>query len=233
MTFPGAAGGNSNRKVRIAPSLLSADWGAFAEGAAACARAGADWLHLDVMDGHFVPNLTFGVDLISALHKRQIGLPLDVHLMVERPEDLIPKFAEAGADHLTIHVEATPHLQRALAQVRAANRRAGVAVNPATPLDFLPYVLSDIDLVLVMTVNPGFGGQTFLPAAAAKVKELHALRQRSDAPFLISVDGGVDDTTAPGLVQDGADVLVAGSFVFKHAAGPAEGISALRASARA
>ncbi len=218
--------------VRVSPSLLSADWSRFAEGAHACAHAGADWLHFDVMDGHFVPNLTFGADLLRAL-RPGLSVPFDVHLMVERPYDWIENFAAAGADLITVHAEATPHLQRTLAAIRALGRKAGVALNPATPLDCLAYVLDDVDLVLVMTVNPGFGGQKFLPAAGDKVEDLARLREQEGASFLISVDGGVDDHTAPGLVQGGADVLVAGSFLFHHADGVAGGIAALRAAAAA
>lgn len=217
--------------VRISPSLLSADFANFADGAGLCIDGGADWLHFDVMDGHFVPNLTFGPELVRALRPLFPNTPFDVHLMVERPYDYVETFAAAGADLITVHAEAAPHLQRTLAAIRACGCRSGVALNPATPPSLLTYVLDDVDLVLVMTVNPGFGGQKFLPAAGDKVGDLVRLREQEGASFLISVDGGVDDKTAPGLVREGADVLVAGSFVFHAEDGPAHGIAALRAAA--
>lgn len=218
--------------VRVSPSLLASDFGAFAEGAAACVHGGTDWLHFDVMDGHFVPNLTFGADLVRALRPRFPNTPFDVHLMVEKPYEHIETFAAAGADVITVHAEATVHLQRTLAAIRATGRRAGVALNPATPPSALTYVVDDIDLVLVMTVNPGFGGQKFLPSAGDKVGDLAKLREQEGASFLISVDGGVDERTTPHLVGEGADVLVAGSFVFHHANGVPGGIAALRAASR-
>jgi ribulose-phosphate 3-epimerase len=217
--------------VRISPSMLSADFANFSEGAGLCVHGGADWLHFDVMDGHFVPNLTFGPELVRALRPLFPNTPFDVHLMVERPYDYVETFAAAGADLITVHAEAAPHLQRTLAAIRSCGRRAGVALNPATPPSLLTYVLDDVDLVLVMTVNPGFGGQKFLPAAGDKVGDLARLREQEGASFLISVDGGVDDKTAPGLARDGADVLVAGSFIFHAEGGPANGIADLRAAA--
>ena len=171
-------------QIRVSPSLLASDFAHFADGALACAHAGADWLHFDVMDGHFVPNLTFGAELVRALRPLLPNTTFDVHLMVEKPYDYIEQFAAAGADVITVHAEATPHLQRTLAAIRALGRRAGVALNPATSPDVLSYLWDDIDMVLVMTVNPGFGGQKFLPAAGDKVGDLAQLRDREGASVL-------------------------------------------------
>jgi ribulose-phosphate 3-epimerase len=215
--------------VKIAPSILSADFAALGTDIARVETAGADQLHVDVMDGRFVPNITIGPVVVGAIRKRT-RLPLDVHLMIVEPERYIPEFVAAGADMVTVHVEACPHLQRTLAQIRELGAKAGVALNPATPVSTLELVLDDVDLVLVMSVNPGFGGQAFIPTAHRKIRELRALL--GDRPVDVSVDGGVKVDLAGPLASDGASTLVAGSAIF-GAADPAAAIRAFRAATTA
>ncbi len=212
--------------MKIAPSILSADFAALGEAIARVEVAGADQLHIDVMDGHFVPNLTIGPPVIESVRKRT-RLPLDVHLMIEEPERWIETYVRAGADWLTVHAEACPHLERTLSQIREAGARAGVALNPATPPGVLEYVLDDLDLVLVMSVNPGFGGQSFIPTAYEKIRKIRALLGKRSA--LISVDGGVKREHAAPLAQAGAQVLVAGSAIF-GAADPGQAVRELRSA---
>jgi ribulose-phosphate 3-epimerase len=213
--------------VKIAPSLLSADFAALAEDIARVEAGGADLLHVDVMDGRFVPNLTVGPVVVEAIRKRT-RLPLDVHLMIVEPERYVGDFVRAGADLVTVHVEAAPHLQRALAQIREAGARAGAALNPATPPDTIRYVLDDLDLVLVMSVNPGFGGQAFIPAVLPKVRQVRTWL--GDRPVDVSVDGGVKVEHARPLAEHGASILVAGSAIF-GAPDPARVIGELRRAA--
>ena len=215
--------------IKIAPSILSADFAALGADIARVESAGADQLHVDVMDGRFVPNITIGPPVVAAVRKRT-RLPLDVHLMIVEPERYISEFVAAGADMVTIHLEACTHLQRALAQIRELGAKAGVALNPSTPAAALEYVLDDLDLVLVMSVNPGFGGQSFIPSAHRKIREV---RTRLGArPVDVSVDGGVKAGLAKALAEDGASVLVAGSAIF-GAADPGEALKAIRAAATA
>jgi len=214
--------------VKIAPSILSADFAALGDDIERVEGGGADQLHVDVMDGRFVPNLTIGPVVVAAIRKRT-RLPLDVHLMIVEPERFVAEFVAAGADMVTVHAEACPHLQRTLAQIRELGAKAGVALNPSTPPDALRYVLDDLDLVLIMSVNPGFGGQAFIPGAHRKIREVKALL--GDRPVEVSVDGGVKAGLAKSLVQDGATTLVAGSAIF-GAADPAAAVRALRDAAR-
>ena len=208
--------------VRIAPSILSADFATLGEEVAAVEAAGADYIHIDVMDGHFVPNITIGPDVVRAL-RRHAALPFDVHLMIAPADPYIPAFAAAGADILTVHPEAGPHLHRTIQLIHSLGKRAGVALNPGTPVEAIEHVLDEVDLVLVMTVNPGFGGQSFIASQLAKIRALRAridsVADRRDGPVDLEVDGGVTPETARDAVAAGADLLVAGTATF--AGGPA------------
>ncbi len=197
----------------IAPSVLSADLGILREQVEAAIRGGADWIHVDVMDGRFVPGITFGEPIISAL-RAITDVPLDVHLMVDRPQRYIADYAAAGADVFTIHPEATIHVQRHLAAIREAGMRAGLALNPGTPLSFLEEVLDDVDLVLVMSVNPGYGGQAYLPAASSKIARVRELLTRRGCSAKLEVDGGITVDTIRLALEAGADTFVAGTSVF-------------------
>lgn len=216
--------------IRIAPSLLSADFGALREAAVTCARAGAECLHFDVMDGQFVPNITFGAHPIKALRSAS-SARFEAHLMIAQPERFVEEFARAGAEVITVQAEACTHLQRTLAQIRNAGAAAGLALNPATPLDVLEYVLDDLDLLLVMTVNPGFGGQEYLSAMTRKVTQARRILDSAGHPIDLEVDGGIDADNAATVVEAGASILVAGTSVFGYPGGAAAGIAALRAAA--
>src|ERR1700683_3261558 len=208
-----------NHGIEIAPSVLAADLTRLGEQVRLVEEAGATVIHFDVMDGHFVPNISMGVPVLASLRKAT-SLCLDVHLMIERPGEFVEAFVDAGADRLLIHAEATPHLNRILEQVHELKTEAGVAINPATPVAMLIEVLDMVDTVLVMSVNPGFGGQSFIPGALGKIRELKELRARYDCAYRIEVDGGVGPENVVDLVQAGADTLVAGTSIF-HAADPA------------
>ncbi|MFO7585877.1 MAG: ribulose-phosphate 3-epimerase [Anaerolineales bacterium] len=211
----------------LAPSILSADFTRLGEQVAACQQAGADWIHVDVMDGHFVPNLTFGPLILQAC-RRVTDLPLDVHLMVEKPESMLEAFARAGASRLTVHVETCPHLHRTLEQIRELGVLPGVTLNPSTPASALKEILPLVDLVLVMSVNPGFGGQEFIEASLGKIAEIRQMLDEAGLAAWLEVDGGVSVETLPRLRAAGADAFVAGNSVFNHRNGIQAGVGALR-----
>ncbi|MDR0271073.1 ribulose-phosphate 3-epimerase [Paenibacillus sp.] len=217
--------------IKIAPSILSADFAQLGKEVSVVEAAGADWIHVDVMDGHFVPNITLGPPIVSAI-KPHTSLPLDVHLMIEQPERYIADFAKAGANVITVHAEACVHLHRVIHMIKEHGIQAGVAINPATPAAVLQEVLSDLDLILIMTVNPGFGGQAFIPRTVNKIRQVRQwLNEASLFDVHIEVDGGITSETAPLVAEAGADVLVAGSAVYGQQDRKAA-IQAIRSSVR-
>ncbi len=221
----------TTRPVKLAPSILSADFSRLGEQVRAAAAAGVEYIHVDVMDGHFVPNITIGPLIVKALRPiaDETGVLLDVHLMIEKPENMLPAFAEAGADILTVHVETCPHLHRTVQQIRELGVRPGVTLNPATPLVMLEEILPDVAQVLIMSVNPGFGGQSYIPASSDKITRL---REMLDARGLhhvdIEVDGGIKPDNVADVAAAGANILVAGSAIFNNRASIAENIAAFR-----
>jgi ribulose-phosphate 3-epimerase len=214
------------RRPLLAPSILDSDLGNLAATLAMLERAGADFVHIDVMDGHFVPNISIG-PLVVQSARRHSMLTFDVHLMIEQPGRYVERFVEAGADILTVHIEAVPHIHRVIQLIRAAGARPGVSLNPGTPIESLSEVISMVDLVLVMSVNPGFGGQSFISRTYERLRRLRALRDASGSTALIEVDGGVNPGNARAVFEAGADILVAGSAIFGHADGPEIGIERL------
>jgi ribulose-phosphate 3-epimerase len=213
--------------MKIAPSILACDFGRLHEEIVAAEQGGADWIHVDVMDGHFVPNITIGPAVVAAA-RRATKLPLDVHLMIEAPDRYLEAFAEAGADGITVHQEACPHLHRTLQRIHELGARAGVALNPATPLETLREVLADLDLILVMSVNPGFGGQAYIHASTDKIRRARTLLDEMGSRAELEVDGGVDASNIDVVAAAGVSVVVAGSAVYHHPEGAGGGIAALR-----
>ncbi len=218
--------------IRLAPSMLAADFAALGDAVATAERGGADYIHLDIMDGHFVPNISIGPPVVAAL-RRVATVPLDVHLMIDDADRYIPAFANAGASMISVHVEALPHLHRTIGLIHDLGLQAGVALNPATPVGSLAEIAADVDFVLVMTVNPGFGGQTFIPHSTSKVRSMRALLDSVGNAAPIEVDGGIDMETVGAIVEAGAEILVAGSAIFgaPDPVAAARGLKALAESA--
>jgi len=204
----------NKRKILVAPSILSADFSRLGEEIAKVEAAGADWIHVDVMDGHFVPNITIGPLVLEAI-RPLTRLTMDVHLMIEKPEKYIPDFARAGADVITVHVEACPHLHRTIGQIRELGKKAGVSLNPATPLEAVEPILAEVDMVLLMSVNPGFGGQGFIKSSLQRAKRLQTMAERLGLDLDIQMDGGIKPENAAAVREAGVNILVAGSAVFK------------------
>ncbi len=219
------------KRVKIAPSILAADFNRLGEQVTAVVKAGADYIHVDVMDGHFVPNISIGIPVVASLRKITT-IPLDVHLMIEKPEAFITQFVKAGADILTVHVEACTHLNSTISAIKGLGVRAGVSLNPATPLHSLEEVLGMVDLVLVMTVNPGFGGQEIIGSAVDKIARLRQIFYNRKIKAEIEVDGGITAGTAPAVVKAGADVVVIGSAIFNSKNGISAAIKEIRQSLR-
>ena len=217
----------SRGRVKIAPSILSADFARLGEQVVEAEAAGADYIHVDVMDGHYVPNISMGPPVVKAL-RRVTGLPLDVHLMIEAPERYLADFSAAGADNITVHVETCPHLHRTVQQIRELGCQAGVVLNPSTSVTTLEEILPYVDLVLIMTVNPGFGGQAFIEGMLPKIQRVRAMLDQLDSQAEVEVDGGIAVETAPLVVRAGANVLVAGSAIFDAPEGIAEAIARIR-----
>ena len=205
----------AERKILIAPSILSADFSRLGEEVRAVEAAGADWMHLDVMDGHFVPNLTIGPGIVKAVD-RVTDLPLDVHLMIDNPADFIEEFAKAGADYLVVHQEGQPHLHRFMGRIRELGVKAGVALNPSTPLCAITDILPDIDLLLIMSVNPGFGGQSFIPGSLAKLRAAREMIDHVNPAVLLEIDGGITADNAAAVREAGVDAMVSGSGIYGH-----------------
>lgn len=219
---------DSRRRGLLAPSILAADFTRLAEEIALAEAGGADWIHVDVMDGHFVPNLTMGPFIVEAC-RRATDLPLDVHLMIENPDQYITAFAEAGASGLTVHVETCPHIHQTVHSIKSLDLQAGVVLNPGTPISTLEDIVVDVDLILIMTVNPGFGGQVFIENSLKRIEEAYALRQaKARTDVYIEVDGGINRSTIGLAYQAGADVFVAGNAVFHHPEGAKAGVEDLR-----
>ncbi|MEP6784132.1 MAG: ribulose-phosphate 3-epimerase [Sphingomonadales bacterium] len=222
-----------SRQIRISPSILSADFARLGEEVRAIDEAGADWVHVDVMDGHFVPNITIGPMVVKAI-RPHTTLPLDVHLMISPVDNFLDAFADAGADIITVHAEAGPHIHRSIQHVKSLGKLAGVSLNPGTPAKMLDYLMDDIDLVLVMSVNPGFGGQSFIENQLKKISAIRSMIDKSGRDIRLEVDGGVDAITAPRVIAAGADVLVAGTATFRGGPGQyAANIKSLRGAGTA